>query len=74
MLKTISFVQDKLLTAPSDSSSSGPSAYWLFKNKEHGNPVPRLVWYYTVFFLFVTRYLVKLKLSTNIEKNHCFRE
>jgi len=30
------FVQDKLMTAPSDSSSSGSSGNWLFKNKEHG--------------------------------------
>ena len=28
--------QDKLMTAPSDSSSSGSSGNWLFKNKEHG--------------------------------------
>jgi 26S proteasome regulatory subunit N1 len=25
-----------LMTAPSDSSSSGSSGNWLFKNKEHG--------------------------------------
>uniref|UniRef100_A0A0E0N9T5 26S proteasome non-ATPase regulatory subunit 2 homolog n=1 Tax=Oryza rufipogon TaxID=4529 RepID=A0A0E0N9T5_ORYRU len=30
------FGQDKLMTAPSDSSSSGASGNWLFKNKEHG--------------------------------------
>ncbi|GJN18991.1 hypothetical protein PR202_gb06217 [Eleusine coracana subsp. coracana] len=30
------FGQDKLMTAPSDSSSSGSSGNWLFKNKEHG--------------------------------------
>jgi 26S proteasome regulatory subunit N1 len=30
------FVQDKLMTAPSDSPSSGSSGNWLFKNKEHG--------------------------------------
>uniref|UniRef100_A0A0E0N779 RPN1 N-terminal domain-containing protein n=1 Tax=Oryza rufipogon TaxID=4529 RepID=A0A0E0N779_ORYRU len=35
-LKTISSVQDKLMTAPSDSSSSGASGNCLFKNKEHG--------------------------------------
>ncbi|KAK8449093.1 hypothetical protein SEVIR_7G160503v4 [Setaria viridis] len=28
--------KDKLMTAPSDSSSSGSSGNWLFKNKEHG--------------------------------------
>ncbi|KAE9592999.1 hypothetical protein Lal_00028985 [Lupinus albus] len=30
------FGQDKLMTVPSDSSSSGSSGNWLFKNKEHG--------------------------------------
>uniref|UniRef100_A0A0E0HUX2 26S proteasome non-ATPase regulatory subunit 2 homolog n=1 Tax=Oryza nivara TaxID=4536 RepID=A0A0E0HUX2_ORYNI len=30
------FGQDKLMTTPSDSSSSGSSGNWLFKNKEHG--------------------------------------
>ncbi|KAL5212850.1 hypothetical protein ABZP36_023697 [Zizania latifolia] len=30
------FGQDKLMTALSDSSSSGASGNWLFKNKEHG--------------------------------------
>uniref|UniRef100_A0A0D3H594 26S proteasome non-ATPase regulatory subunit 2 homolog n=1 Tax=Oryza barthii TaxID=65489 RepID=A0A0D3H594_9ORYZ len=30
------FGQDKLMTAPSDSSGSGSSGNWLFKNKEHG--------------------------------------
>ncbi|KAG6667586.1 hypothetical protein CIPAW_01G111100 [Carya illinoinensis] len=30
------FGQDKLMTVPSDSSSGGSSANWLFKNKEHG--------------------------------------
>ncbi|XP_050248369.1 26S proteasome non-ATPase regulatory subunit 2 homolog A [Quercus robur] len=30
------FGQDKLMTVPSDNSSSGSSANWLFKNKEHG--------------------------------------
>lgn len=35
-LKTISSVQNKLMTAPSDSSSSGASGNCLFKNKEHG--------------------------------------
>jgi hypothetical protein len=29
-------LQDKLMTAPSDSSGSGSSGNWLFKNKEHG--------------------------------------
>jgi len=29
-------VQDKLMTVPSDSSSSASSGNWLFKNKEHG--------------------------------------
>ncbi|TVU07734.1 hypothetical protein EJB05_41103 [Eragrostis curvula] len=29
-------LQDKLMTAPSDSSSGGSSGNWLFKNKEHG--------------------------------------
>ncbi|KAJ1387960.1 Proteasome/cyclosome repeat [Sesbania bispinosa] len=30
------FGQDKLMTVTSDSSSSGSSGNWLFKNKEHG--------------------------------------
>ncbi|AES89702.1 putative 26S proteasome regulatory complex, non-ATPase subcomplex, Rpn1 subunit [Medicago truncatula] len=30
------FGQDKLMTVASDSSSSGSSGNWLFKNKEHG--------------------------------------
>lgn len=30
------FGQDKLMTVPSDASSSGSSGNWLFKNKEHG--------------------------------------
>ncbi|KAG8386850.1 hypothetical protein BUALT_Bualt03G0191900 [Buddleja alternifolia] len=30
------FGQDKLMTVPSEASSSGSSASWLFKNKEHG--------------------------------------
>ncbi|KAF5481339.1 hypothetical protein F2P56_002000 [Juglans regia] len=30
------FGQDKLMTIPSDNSSGGSSANWLFKNKEHG--------------------------------------
>ncbi|OIW08347.1 hypothetical protein TanjilG_03023 [Lupinus angustifolius] len=30
------FGQDKLMTVPSDSSNSGSSGNWLFKNKEHG--------------------------------------
>ncbi|XP_014494134.1 26S proteasome non-ATPase regulatory subunit 2 homolog A [Vigna radiata var. radiata] len=30
------FGQDKLMTVPSDSSSSASSGNWLFKNKEHG--------------------------------------
>ncbi|GMY10202.1 26S proteasome non-ATPase regulatory subunit 2 homolog A [Fagus crenata] len=30
------FGQDKLMTVPSDNSSAGSSANWLFKNKEHG--------------------------------------
>ncbi|XP_006656439.2 26S proteasome non-ATPase regulatory subunit 2 homolog A-like [Oryza brachyantha] len=30
------FGQDKLMTAPSDSSGSGSSGNWLFKNKDHG--------------------------------------
>ncbi|XWS39426.1 hypothetical protein CRYUN_Cryun18bG0053500 [Craigia yunnanensis] len=30
------FGQDKLMTAPPDSSSGGSSGNWLFKNKEHG--------------------------------------
>ncbi|KAL6603546.1 hypothetical protein ACP70R_043907 [Stipagrostis hirtigluma subsp. patula] len=30
------FGQDKLMTAPSDSSGSASSGNWLFKNKEHG--------------------------------------
>ena len=29
-------LQDKLMTVPSDNSSAGSSANWLFKNKEHG--------------------------------------
>ncbi|KAE9457681.1 hypothetical protein C3L33_10407, partial [Rhododendron williamsianum] len=30
------FGQDKLMTVPSEASSSGSSGNWLFKNKEHG--------------------------------------
>ncbi|KAE8669714.1 26S proteasome non-ATPase regulatory subunit 2-like protein B [Hibiscus syriacus] len=30
------FSQDKLMTAPSDSSIGGSTGNWLFKNKEHG--------------------------------------
>ncbi|KAK4566848.1 hypothetical protein RGQ29_002919 [Quercus rubra] len=30
------FGQDQLMTVPFDNSSSGSSANWLFKNKEHG--------------------------------------
>lgn len=30
------FLQDKLMTVPSDASSGGASGNWLFKNKEHG--------------------------------------
>ncbi|KAJ3669143.1 hypothetical protein LUZ60_011093 [Juncus effusus] len=30
------FGQDKLMTAPAESSSGGASGSWLFKNKEHG--------------------------------------
>lgn len=33
---SIIFEQDKLMTVASDSSSSGSSGNWLFKNKEHG--------------------------------------
>lgn len=30
------FVQDKLMTAPAETSSGGSTGSWLFKNKEHG--------------------------------------
>ncbi|KAJ8556144.1 hypothetical protein K7X08_022902 [Anisodus acutangulus] len=30
------FVQDKLMTVPSEATSGGSSTSWLFKNKEHG--------------------------------------
>lgn len=30
------WLQDKLMTVPSEASSGGASGSWLFKNKEHG--------------------------------------
>lgn len=43
---SITVVQDKLMTVASDSSSSGSSGNWLFKNKEHGktSAAASLVW------------------------------
>lgn len=36
VLLTLIFMQDKLMTVPTDASSGGSSGNWLFKNKEHG--------------------------------------
>lgn len=49
-----SFLQDKLMTAQSDSSSSGGSSgNWLFKNKEHGkaSATASLVFFQSLTFL-----------------------
>lgn len=50
------FLQDKLMTVPSDSSSGGASGNWLFKNKEHGktSAAASLV----CFFFLLTYFLV----------------
>jgi hypothetical protein len=48
-------VQDKLMTAALDSSSSRPSRNWIFKSKEHGksSAAASLVLYSILFFFLL---------------------